>query len=123
MKEKLIKTAHHRNGVCGHPFTVALLRDEDGTRKVIIRLDKDADKATGFCCCCVLDVDQLTKGEIEFGLGSYRGDRYAHFVDKKSPKMNPFGPMIISKKQCLDIADESKRTSKDWQKEKVEETT
>lgn len=89
---QVIASSHHRNGVSGHPFTVALIKDEDGSLKVAIRLDQQADKDTGFCCCAVLDVEMLSKGIVEFGVNSWRGDHYAHLID--APELQPFGPMI-----------------------------
>ena len=80
MKATVTEQAYHRNGICGEPFQVSLIKDEDGTRKVAIRLDKRADKLVGAMCCFVLDVDMLAAGNITFGKNSWRGDRYADLV-------------------------------------------
>jgi len=99
---KIIKHSHHRNGISGHPFTVAIIEDEDGSRKVLVRLDKQADKDTGLVCCCVLDIDLLAGGDIGFGSNSWRGDHYAECLDGIAPDLQAFGPMIFGDVKICD---------------------
>lgn len=74
MKMKLLSNSHHRNGVCGTPFDVALIRDEDGSTKVCIDF--------GGSDFAVLQVDLLAQGDVAFGSNSWRGDHYADQVRK-----------------------------------------
>jgi hypothetical protein len=71
MKLKIIDTAHHRNGIDGAPFAVALFEDAgpEGSRKVAILFQEPHH-------CAVLDVGKLAQGVITFGLNSWRGDQY-----------------------------------------------
>ena len=71
MKLKILDTAHHRNGIDGAPFNVALFEDAgpDGSRKLAILFDEPH-------CCAVLDVAKLAAGDIAFGSNSWRGDDY-----------------------------------------------
>jgi hypothetical protein len=71
MKLKIIDTAHHRNGICGAPFSVILFEDSgpEGSRKVAILFDEPYH-------CAVLDVARLAAGDIAFGSNSFRGDHY-----------------------------------------------
>ena len=68
MKLKIIAIAHHRNGICGAPFNVALFHDGE-SRKVGIVFEEPH-------YCAVLDVDKLVAGDIQFGSNSWRGDKY-----------------------------------------------
>jgi hypothetical protein len=65
---RVIASAHHRNGISGAPFHVVLFDDAD-SRKVGIVFD-----APGHCA--VLDIAELARGRIAFGVNSYRGDVY-----------------------------------------------
>jgi hypothetical protein len=72
MKLTIIDIAHHRNGISGAPFDVALFEDHDaaeGSRKVAILFEQPYH-------CAVLDVDKLATGDIAFGSNSWRGDQY-----------------------------------------------
>ena len=71
MKLTIIDTAHHRNGIGGAPFDVALFEDHgpEGTRKVAVLFEAPHH-------CAVLDVDKLAHGDIAFGSNSWRGDHY-----------------------------------------------
>ncbi len=71
MKLKIIDTAHHRNGIDGAPFNVALFEDAgpDGGCKLAILFDEPH-------YCAVLDVAKLAAGDIAFGSNSWRGDDY-----------------------------------------------
>lgn len=67
---KAISIDHHRNGIAGRPFYVAILKDGK-KRKVVIRADGDP---TGIF---VLDIDLLNAGVIEFGKNSFYGEDYS----------------------------------------------
>jgi hypothetical protein len=72
MKLTIIDIAHHRNGISGAPFDVALFEDHDpteGSRKVAVLFEAPHH-------CAVLDVDKLAQGDIAFGSNSWRGDHY-----------------------------------------------
>jgi hypothetical protein len=73
MKLKILDTAHHRNGICGAPFTVVLFEDHgpERSRKVAVLFEEPH-------CCAVLGVDKLAEGDIAFGSNSWRGDHYEH---------------------------------------------
>lgn len=61
---------HHRNGVSGVGFDVFLT--DDG--KVIVSFAGTGTEYEG--CTAVLDVAVLARGEIGFGLNSWRGDEF-----------------------------------------------
>jgi len=74
---KIIKVAYHRNGVCGEGFNVVTFNYKDiDTRPVKNRhmigvLFEEQGQ------CAVLDIDELTKDNIEFASGnSWRGDHF-----------------------------------------------
>ena len=71
MKLKIINVAHHRNGVTGAPFDVALFRERGrrARRKVAILFEENGH-------CAVFDVARLAAGDIAFGSNSWRGDEY-----------------------------------------------
>src|ERR1700693_4885881 len=78
MKLTIIDIAHHRNGISGAPFDVALFEDHDaaeGSRKVAILFEQP-------CHCAVLDVAKLAQGDIAFGSNSWRGDHYEPHLRK-----------------------------------------
>jgi hypothetical protein len=83
MSVKILKLATHRNGICGLPFTVAIVKD--GKRKMlVVRFDKQADKDTGNVVCAAFDLEKLALFDIEFGSNSWRGDHYHQIIDKAS---------------------------------------
>jgi hypothetical protein len=71
MKLKIIAIAHHRNGVAGSPFDVALFKESgrEGSLKVGILFEEPGH-------CAILDVAKLAAGDIAFGSNSWRGDEY-----------------------------------------------
>jgi hypothetical protein len=71
MKLTILGIAHHRNGVGGAPFDVALFKERGpcGSRKVGIVFDEPGH-------CAVLDVAMLAASDIAFGSNSWRGDNY-----------------------------------------------
>jgi hypothetical protein len=68
---QIISTDHHRNGVGGHPFRVALVDDpNEGDTKLVIMFAEPGYTA-------VLSLDKLIQDEdIAFGSNSWRGDKY-----------------------------------------------
>jgi hypothetical protein len=78
--------ARHRNGICGLPFTVAIVAEKDqyGCREMlVVRFDKSADKDTGNIVCAAFDLAKLAQGDIEFGSNSWRGDHYNEVIDRR----------------------------------------
>ncbi len=71
MKLKIIAIAHHRNGVAGMPFDVALFKERggEGSLKVGILFEEPNH-------CAILDVAKLAEGDIAFGSNSWRYDNY-----------------------------------------------
>jgi hypothetical protein len=78
---RLLKVAYHRNGVSGLGFDVAILRDGENRKMLVVRFSKKADKGAGAVLCAAFDLDLLAKDEIGFGVNSWRGDEYANFLD------------------------------------------
>ena len=68
---RIIAIAHHRNGIGGAPFHVALFKDAGpaGSRKAAILFPEEGR-------CAVLDIARLAAGDIAFGSNSSRGDQY-----------------------------------------------
>lgn len=73
--KKIIAADHHRNGVCGVPFTVVLFEDA-GSGETMVAICPDDDPV--FENAYVLSVDRLKNGDISFGSNSWRGDNYGH---------------------------------------------
>lgn len=63
------KVAHHRNGICGTPFTVGIV-EEQGETVLIVQFDDKIENTA------VFNLDKLSKQIIEFGQNSKRGDYY-----------------------------------------------
>lgn len=61
---------YHRNGICGIGFHVGIVKDSDGSKKLIIQFENQ----TG--CTAVLDLELLKQENIKFGENSWRGDQY-----------------------------------------------
>lgn len=68
---QILQADHHRNGVSGAPFIVALVDDpSEGDVKLVIMFKEPGHTA-------VLSLDKLVQSEdISFGSNSWRGDRY-----------------------------------------------
>jgi hypothetical protein len=90
MRVKRIKVRvieHHRNGVGGAPFHVAIFDEDkrahpdDQGRKVGILFDQPDH-------CAVLDIAKLATGDIAFGSNSWRGDEYESHLRKAIRKLN-----------------------------------
>lgn len=87
---KIKSLEHHRNGISGVGFYVAVAEEEEeGEKKremLIIRFPKRKDKNADGVLCAVFDLGELDKREIRFGYNSWRGDRYAKFMDEEIKK-------------------------------------
>lgn len=66
---KVLKQAGHRNGVAGEPFKVAIIKDVDGSKKLVVMFEQSTYTA-------VFDLALLAEEVIEFGENSWRGDEY-----------------------------------------------
>jgi hypothetical protein len=73
-KIKIIKTAHHRNGVGGVPFNVTFFKDLD-ENKTMIAIQFDSDEPNDIHTA-VFDFNLLKDGVIDFFENSWRGDVY-----------------------------------------------
>lgn len=76
-RRKLIKLAHHRNGVCGRGFDVAIITEPDETnmkkrRHMLVVYFPGTD-----CACAAFDLEKLDQRDIAFGSNSWRGDHFA----------------------------------------------
>ena len=69
MHMNIKKYAHHRNGICGTPFTVGIVEEGGETVLIVQFADKIENTA-------VFNFDKLKKEIIEFGQNSKRGDYY-----------------------------------------------
>jgi hypothetical protein len=69
MKLKILDVAHHRNGVCGEPFTVVIFTDAEYPGRMVATLFEEQ----GYCA--VYNIEELNKGNIVQG-NRWRGDRY-----------------------------------------------
>jgi hypothetical protein len=67
---------HHRNGVTGEPFNVYIFNDPENGRMVGIDF--------GGARFAVLNIEQLSKGDIAFMSNSWKGEDYAPFVRKEN---------------------------------------
>lgn len=85
LTREIVKYARHRNGICGYPFHVGIITDDDGTTKVFVHFEETEEEAkeeakTGIWQnprTAILDIELLAKGVIEFGENSHRGDHYS----------------------------------------------
>lgn len=73
-KIRVIRTAHHRNGVGGVPFNVTIFKDLDED-KTMIGIQFDSDEPNDIHTA-VFDFDLLKDGSIDFFDNSWRGDVY-----------------------------------------------
>jgi len=69
MIAKILKVAHHRNGIAVAPFYTVLFKTQKDDLKVAVVFDDPGYVA-------VLDVDLINKNIIEFGQNSWRDDQY-----------------------------------------------
>lgn len=72
-KVEVVTVEHHRNGISGEPFHVVLFNwtDDDGRARKMLATVFSAPMATA-----VLDVEQAARGEVGFGVNSWRGDQF-----------------------------------------------
>jgi len=69
-KIEIIDVEHHRNGISGAPFKVALIDDANTSDvKLVIMFEAEGHTA-------VLSLDKLIEEDISFGSNSWRGDVY-----------------------------------------------
>lgn len=74
---KLIQLAHHRNGIYGRPFDVAIITEPNPDkpkkmRKMLVVYFPGDDIA-----CAAFDLEKLAAEDIKFGSNSWRGDHYS----------------------------------------------
>jgi hypothetical protein len=69
-KLQIVDADHHRNGVAGLPFKVAVVDDaNESDIKLVIMFEAEGHTA-------VLSLNKLMEEDISFGSNSYRGDLY-----------------------------------------------
>ena len=79
MELTLRSIAYHRNGISGMPFHAVLFTERrNGAEHDLVATVFDAD-----CRVAVLDVGLLASGTVEFGVNSWRGDRYADWLGER----------------------------------------
>lgn len=83
MELKVEKIAHHRNGVGGAPFKVAVVDDADQGKMLVVMFEEEGHTA-------VFDLQKLAEGVIEFGENSWRGDKYEAELRDEMWKEEPF---------------------------------
>ncbi len=67
---QIIDLDHHRNGIGGMPFKVALVDDaNESDVKLVIMFEAEGHTA-------VLSLNKLIDEDVKFGSNSYRGDIY-----------------------------------------------
>jgi hypothetical protein len=71
--KRVIKGAHHRNGIGGAPFHVIQFESDEDDSKGAAMIGVVFDEPG---CVAVFRQDLLAVGCIEFGKNSWRGDRY-----------------------------------------------
>ena len=81
MKQKVLKLARHRNGVCGEPFKVAIVDDPECGKMLVIRFE-DNDKSGTLCAA--LSLDELKNDNIT---PMFRGNWFAGLIDKSRKKL------------------------------------
>ena len=67
--------AHHRNGVSGAPFHVVTFTDKQVPRVRLVAVVMEGMEDEEYVA--VFDRDLIGQGIIEFGVNSWRGDRYS----------------------------------------------
>ena len=110
---------HHRNGVCGYPFHVGIITDEDGSRKVFVHFKESQAEVKAYGWqnprTAILDIDKLDDGVIDFGINSYRGD---HYTDKIQVHIKSGDSVAMLKMKDADP--KMYEMFKQWQKEDLE---
>lgn len=72
----ILRVEHHRNGVGGAPFHVVTFRDPSAAKERGGSGNMVAVLFEGEGRVAVFDRDLLGRGEIGFGVNSWRGDQY-----------------------------------------------
>ena len=72
MELSILDHAHHRNGVGGAPFKVAIVHDAELDRDMLVVMFADQYYTAAF------DLELLQERDIRFGSNSWRGDHYDH---------------------------------------------
>jgi len=111
----------HRNGICGYPFHVGLITDEDGSRKVFVHFEETEREVEEHGWqnprTAILDIDKLDDGVIDFGINSYRGD---HYTDKIEAHIKSEDSVAMLKMKKADP--KMYKMFKQWQIEELEES-
>ena len=111
----------HRNGICGYPFHVGLITDEDGSRKVFVHFEETEREVEEHGCqnprTAILDIAKLEDGVIDFGINSYRGD---HYTDKIEAHIKSEDSVAMLKMKKADP--KMYQMFKQWQIEELEES-
>ena len=95
MKITIIDIAHHRNGICGAPFTAVLFEDTgpEGSRKIGILFDQPHH-------CAVLDIAKLAQIGLEFtGMTAEEAAQFTSTVDWTSTLLVPIPKNAASYQQ------------------------
>ena len=89
-KQKVVKSAYHRNGVSGIGFRVSIVKEQEQGqhRQMLVVRFLDCDKHAGGVVCAAFDLALLDKREINFGVNSWRGDHYHETIDKYDETLN-----------------------------------
>jgi len=69
-KIKVISVSYHRNGIGGMGFYAVIFNESEMGQMIASLFD-----APGYCA--VYNIEKLSKGDVEFGSNSWRGDVYA----------------------------------------------
>ena len=81
--KKVQEIHHHRNGVCGLPFYVGIVKEDDEgiKRDMLVIRFPNSDKEAGAIVCAAFDLALLDARNIRFAENSWRGDHYARCMD------------------------------------------
>jgi hypothetical protein len=100
---KILKSAYHRNGVCGRGFSVVLFEHGDNPGRTMLGVmfngdgdgDEDDDGVASLApkdyATAVFDLGLLKDDVIEFGKNSWRGDNYQGDIARGLAKRWPWG--------------------------------
>jgi hypothetical protein len=96
MELKIEKMAHHRNGVGGAPFEVAIVNDPQEGQMLVVMFEEQGHTA-------VFNLQKLTQGVIEFGENSYRGDKFEAELRDEMYKSEPIDVEAYAKSLGIQI--------------------
>ena len=83
---EVLEMDHHRNGICGEPFKVAVYSAKvEGRVRLMVTVrfyddkpDANGESVLSVTRTCTFDVDSLKGGNVKFAMGnSWRGDQFA----------------------------------------------